>query len=489
MSAPRRVHAARSAAYAALGASRPLAARADDLQDAADLVAAVPADGDNGVTASAWRAYSAGLLALAQIGRWDSATVAAETDADRHLRAARRGAEIALELTDSQHPACEPIAVALQQLTVATSLADADATAAQLLAAPLATPLIGAADRLPTRSQPKTPELTPEPRAVCVVSVDDSPLMAPVIVRAGMVHSFTLMARVLDWPEDMPELVLRPVSVWPSSAVEATEVRLSRPAETEHGIREAEGVSRVVLHAADSAGEPLSFTITGELIGDEHREIPVLGYESFAVRAYDPALDVVTGVDVLDGRLREIFAKVREKVTNDELSAFARLMSATCRAAVRIQADNIFRKGTKVPEDDFQEEIQARLGMAPELAGRLDRRQQAGGITDLVHDGIVLELKVETDRSVTVEIAARYVGQPVQYASGGGRQLSLLCILDMSTKSTPVGVLANSVYLLEPAIHEGEDAPHPSWVGVIVIGGDLPVPSAWSGTAISARLI
>lgn len=481
------IQTARSAAFAALRADGPLAGRVDNLQGAADLVRAIPAADDEGTTAQAWRAYSAALLALAHFGRWDAATIAAQPEADRYLRAAHRGAEIALDLIDPHHPACQVIAAALQQIATSTSLSDADTAAACLSKAPLVTPLIAPETRT---SHPPITDIsapTPEARAVCLVSFDDGPLVAPAVVRPGVVHSFTLTARVLDWPEDMPELILRPVTVWPGTAVQATEVRAPRPTDAQHGIREVAGVTRVVLHATDPIGEPLSFMITAELIGEQQQKIPVLGYETFAVRAYDPTLDVVTGVEVLDGRLRDIFATIRGKVPADELSAFARLMSATCRAAVRIQADNVFGKGTKVPEDHFQDQMQARLGMASELQGRLHRRHQAGGITDLIHDDIVLELKVEKGTPVTIERASHYVGQPVQYATGGGRQLSLLCILDMSTKAAPLGILANSVYLLEPETHPG-DAEHPSWVGVIVIGGNLPVPSDWSGKSIPTRM-
>lgn len=477
---------ARAAALTVLGDGRPLRLRANDLDTAADLTAAAAADHDSGTTARAWRGYSAALSALAHVAKWDAATIAAEVDSDRHLRAARRVAQLAAEQLTTEHPAHAQIAAVLADLEVAASTGDGETAAAALAHAALPSPLITAEAPPRLRESMVANADTPIPRAVCLVSLDGIPLVAPAVVRVGAVHALTLTARVLDWPPDKPELVLRPITVWPPSAAEATEVRLARPAETTHGTWEAEGVSRVVLNAADASGQPLTFTITAELLGAEQQPIPVLGYESFALRPYDPILDVVTGVPVVDGRLRELFDEVRSGVPDDELAAFARLMSATCRAAVRIQADNIFRNGTKVPEESFQSEMQTRLGMAPELEGRLRRTQQAGGITDLVHDDIVLELKVENERTVTPEVASLRIGQPLQYASGAGKQLSMLCILDMSEKDTPVGVLANFLYLLRPAAQDVEHTAHQSWVGVVVIGGNLPVPSEWSGRAIPA---
>lgn len=469
----------------ALGSGSGVSDRVGALQQAALRMGQVPDDIDLGVTARAWRGYAAALVSLAHLGRWDAAVIAAEPDGDRHLRAARRNAELATELLDSDHPAHQALMRVLERLGHAQSMADADGIATALLGVALPTPLIAPAGRRRTAAPVSDHPKVALPRLVCVVAHAGAPLAAPVVVKTNTVHELTLTARVFDWPEEKPELVLRPVTVWPTSAVEATEVRLARPDGEAGGFREATGTTRVVLHAAAQSKEPLSFVFAAELVGMDSQAIEVLGYTGFALRPFDPSLDVVTGVELVDGRLREIFDLVRHNVPDGELAAFARLMSATCRAAVRIQADNIFGKGKRVPEDDFQDQMQARLGMAAELEGRIERRQQSGGITDLVHDDVVLELKVEHEKAVTPEVAARHIGQPVQYASGAGSQLSVLCLLDMSTKASPAGVLANSVYLLEPRLHGLDDPAYPSWVGVVVISGNLPVPSAWSGKKVT----
>ena len=74
-----------------------------------------------------------------------------------------------------------------------------------------------------------------------------------------------------------------------------------------------------------------------------------------------------------------------------------------------------------------------------------------------MHDGLVCELKVERSKPVSLEDAASYLGQPVQYGSGKQKQLSLLCILDMSPKELPPGILANTMGAFEPSLHGVED--------------------------------
>ena len=453
-------------------------APADELQAASDAAAGVIADG---LTGAAWRAYAVALSALAEIARWDAATIAADVDAERRLRAARRRAEVEADAID-HHPELVAAAAVLRGLMGVETVRDARLVAGDLARIPLPLPLIPSAS--PSGPQVREPVGPPEPRVVCLVSHDGDPVVAPAVVRPGRVYEFTITARVLDWPEDLPELTIRPMTVWPHSATEATAVRLTRPTTEVDGLHEVQAVSNVVLHAT---GSSVSFSLSA-VFGDGIAERPamVLAYTRFELRPFDPVLDLVTGIEVVDGRLRELLATLRGQVPDRELAAFARMLSATSRAAVRIQENNIFRRGVKVTENEFQTEMETRLGMAEELAGPLGRVNVAGGITDLVHDDIVLELKVSLEE-VTREVAERHVGQPVQYATGLGRQLSILCFLDMSEKTAPVGILANSLYLLEPELHGSTNPRHSSWVGVVVISSNLPIPSAWSGAAVTSR--
>jgi hypothetical protein len=86
----------------------------------------------------------------------------------------------------------------------------------------------------------------------------------------------------------------------------------------------------------------------------------------------------------------------------------------------------------------------------PQLGGRLERGSPlALGYLDVRHDGITAELKVERKTPVTRESAPKYIGQPTQYAADDGAQLSILAILDMSSKQLPVGTPENYLFALE----------------------------------------
>src|ERR1039458_9574203 len=144
---------ARRAAAEALTGPQDLRTQIETLQRAADATMRVPAQRDDSVAARAWRGYGSALSSLAHLGRWDEATISAEGDADRHLRAARRVAEIALEFLDRKHPAHADIATTLDRLHTAQAIGDAAGITDELARIPLPTPLVAAAPERRSRRE------------------------------------------------------------------------------------------------------------------------------------------------------------------------------------------------------------------------------------------------------------------------------------------------------------------------------------------------
>ena len=112
-----------------------------------------------------------------------------------------------------------------------------------------------------------------------------------------------------------------------------------------------------------------------------------------------------------------------------------------------------YRKGAKVTERAFHNDLFDRLLADPTLEGRVQRgTRAAGGFLDLIHDRINAELKVARQTAVTVETSHKYLGQPVDYAADTGAQLSILVVLDMTRKVAPPGVLENYLGWMVPAV-------------------------------------
>lgn len=77
---------------------------------------------------------------------------------------------------------------------------------------------------------------------------------------------------------------------------------------------------------------------------------------------------------------------------------------------------------------------------------------------------------------------SKYTKQPVAYSSGNAKQLSILCILDLTEKKLPPGAPQNSVRLVEPKVHGFEDGnlENPSKVAFVVIDGNTKKTSEYS---------
>jgi hypothetical protein len=475
---------ARAAADAALASTEPPAQVAESLEVAAEGSETAVPDGDLGTTAFRWRSHRELLRIAAALQRWDAGVRAAEADAGRHLNSARRRAEL---LRDQLLERTEPDRVAdlvgLAEMAAGVSdHTEAEAFRKRLREAPLPVSLIRSARRgRGGLAASERTEASETPRAVVLLLLDDDSIGDTVRVQRDRFYRLRALVRVIAWSAELPRLTLRFDTVWDPATIEVPPVTLLRPETGDSNPLPVEGEVQLVLRA--SGDEPVNLTIAASLSedGGEETEIAVLGQRRLAVRALDPALDSITGAEAIDERLHDAFTFLRERVSSDELEAFARLFAAVARAAMAIQVENVFREGTAVPESEFQAEMERRLRADATLGGRLTRTDSAGGRTDLVHDGINCELKVERQHAVSIDVARDYLGQPVQYASGGQRQLSLLCVLDMSSKNLPPGTLANNVALIEPELHGAPEPERPSWVGVVLIPGNLPVPSAWSG--------
>jgi hypothetical protein len=309
------------------------------------------------------------------------------------------------------------------------------------------------------------------------------------IVDVNRAYALQVEARVINWPDWAERLAVRFLSSqWQGAAATVPGVELHRPNPGSDGIWRTRAESGVTVNATSADPErPLRFTVEAEMIGpDRAAAVDVLGYSELALLTYDPALDYITGSEVIDRRVYEVLREVNDSgAPESERRAFSDLFKALANQAQMLVANNTFRAGKRVLEADFQARL---LEGAESLLGAANVRtgaEVAGGEMDIVYlDTLTAELKVERDTSATIDNASRYLGQPIQYASATGRQLSILCILDITERDTPVGVLANGIGLLRPRLSGQDDPAYPSLVGVIIVSAGLPLPSDWSGTAI-----
>lgn len=481
---------ARVAALSALALASYDEPHAEALGEAADTIHAVAGTSDPDETARLWRAYGEALGATSQLVRWLQATRTAEVDGDRFLRATRQRAEESGERLDVGDPTHSALIVALQSIIAASDPASVARAIASLRAVALPLPLIApASDRQRTPLGTREEERAADPVGACMMFVRDAPAIDVVLVEPNIAYPLRLRISATEWPQWASTLEVDFLSALREHA-SFPRLTLARPDQDQSGLwtAEAEGLFTVTVTQLLGA-PPISCVVSARLVGDgKVAELPITGVGELQVRTFDPTRDNLGGPHtyaLVDRMLAELH---HSEIPQHESASFARFFSGTVRAAAQMFIQRAYPAGQDVTEATFQRDLLGRLSMIDELAGRVvEGAEVGGGETDLSFEGIVSELKVERTTTPTVQTAARYLGQPVTYASAGGRRLSILCILDLITKDEPPAVLANYVGWLDPAAHGLEDPAFPSRVGVVIIPGNLPLPSDWAGRRMSVR--
>lgn len=452
------------------------------------------------------RAFAGLCLVGADLLRLDAAELDADTRAfDAHAVAARRRAgELRAELEsrfNPDDPLAGPLIAALGSVD---AVEDGTAVPSALAAwSTLHLPLVvvnGPRRRIDRwlRSAgvgaPEEIEDEVPTAAVVFASVDGHLITGPQVLRPSQVYELRLEVRPGPWPEWADHLdaellghlsdadIQTPTFTWARSAGAAGEETLS-------------GSGTLVLRFGLAAGQPAPpFLVNLRWRGNRHGDptsqaLDVAGHSQLRFRPFDASRDFLTEFPVFDERLLALYERLHgARYDEEHLQAFCRLFTAVCRIGLRMTWDKKYKRGTSISERTFHDDLYERLLAEPELDGRLNRGTPlALGFLDVRHDKVTAELKVERKTPVTRESAPKYMGQPTQYAAADGARLSILCILDMSQKTSPVGTPENYMFTLEPALHGLNNPEAPSLVAEIVVNGNLPTPSTWSRRKSAVR--
>jgi hypothetical protein len=433
------------------------------------------------------------LQITAQLLRYDAGIGNADADANRFMLAAKRNAQSLFRRASLVLAETDQIVTFAARVKVAVD-ADLDELISHVAAIPLALPLTDKRLAVPRRAkQPddipseSTTKLEQLPVIICVPRLNQHPVVDTIILRPEMMHDLALELRMEEWPEWADRCDIEFLSAVPPDALDVPKLQLQR----EQGQRDAYGLrfsakGALRFRTARPVGSaPVDLPIHAWFVGTDGRTeaAVVAGYERLRVMPYDPSQHALTDRDQIDERLLLMYDELRDDATlnDDDVRAFCRFFSACVNAARDLMFDKQFCAGTHVTETQFHDALETLLRRDANLGGRLTRRDPlAGGFDDLLHDGIVAELKVVKRKGRPIQGAARYVAQPTQYAVDLGSRLSILIVLDHSPKDAPARVLENDFHWEYPVHHDDTTVRYPSRVGVLMISTNWPVPSAFS---------
>lgn len=345
-----------------------------------------------------------------------------------------------------------------------------------------------AREEQPVTEQPVTEQpLT----VVTVLTIDDAPVADLLVLDRERSYRLGIDVRAEAWPAGAVECEVQLLSVLPRDRVVVPSATFTeRDAHhDEYGVRlSLEG--DLYCNIEQTPGQPgfdLPLLVVFRYGDGTEQRAELAGHIRLRMRPFDSTQDAETGFRQLDRPLHQVLDRVNDdrSLDPDDVAAFARFFTAIVRAGPSITFDAAFRAGKKVSEGQFHDTLETKLVADPALGGRVTRRDPlSGGFDDLMHDGIVAELKVEKTTPRTIESCARYLGQPEQYGVGKGSRLSILVILDHSRKQAPAGVLENYIGWVVPAMHGYTDPRYPSMVGVVIINTHWILPSSWSRRTI-----
>lgn len=427
--------------------------------------------------------------------RYDAAVRAVGAQAPALLQAAKRQAEVlGSELLTAEGSAIPDGLIAF--LTAVEGLADpstAQVAWQRLGCIPAPVSLIGSSlqPRLFSVGQ-AGPEPKEPPRAVCVATMRGVPVTNVLVLRRGELYHLGMTVRLLSIPEWAETCIVEPVTVLGRDALTLPryEFSLSDGTIDEFGITLT---GEQPLHCAVEQpilDPALDCPVHVGLVGNGREQvIEVAGLQRLRLRSFDPSRDALTDHEQTDARLLAMFGALDSPdFDTEDVRAFCRLFGACIRAAQSIMFEKTFRRGSRVSEGEFHDELERLLRADPKLEGRLTRRDAvAGGFDDLLHDDVIAELKVSRGAPITVDDCVHYLGQPTQYGVGRGSQLSVLVVFDHGRKEAPPGVIDNYIDWLKPRLCGLDDPRYPSLVGVLIVNTNLPVPSAWSRSRIEGE--
>lgn len=480
---------ARVQALTALSSTSLDASQADALELAAQLTlrAIAPVGEDDAL--KPWSAYAYGLSALAHLVWWLTGVREAEVDADRHLRAARLRAEELLSQLDDGDPTHAAIVAALEVTRNTSDPAGVREALRAFHSVPLPM-LLGDPSKAGAHLRPRSDtevDQAPDPLAAAMVFVGEDPALDLLVVSPNVVYPISLRISLTNWPEWAETLEVDFLSALREHA-SFPRFQFSRPETDADGLWTVTEEGRVVITVSQLLGAaPETCTVAARLVGAGRlADVPVVGVREIRIRTVDPTQDSLGSGSQTYEQVTRMLTDLHDcDVPREERESFARFLLAIVRAAAQMFASRAYPEGASVDERKFQGDLLLRLSMDRDLAGGITEGGEiAGGETDLVYEGIVCENKVERTTVPSIERADRYLGQPVAYASAGGARLSILCILDLTTKRQPPGVLANYIGWLHPAAHGLTDPAYPSKVAVVIVPGNLRLPSDWQGRRV-----
>ena len=320
-----------------------------------------------------------------------------------------------------------------------------------------------------------------------IAFLDAIPFASPKHVKPGVRYGLSFQARGLEWPREAVRFRLEMLTTCPPSEYVISEFTLDPPEQSANGEYQGKIPGTIKFNSGQSnVFDDTAFAVHGafEKADGNILEAPVIGVHDLRFKVLDDEKwPKSRGNGPQDKHILELVTKLCYDCPNvrEELPDLWSMLDALTDLLATYAQEAVFKGNSDVTEREFHATVlrDLRFKLGQEVQ---EHTSQAGGFTDIRYRGVIVELKVEKRDSDRQNIAKKYTAQPTQYASVEARQVSVLLVLDLTTKEKPPGDIRNDIILTDVETHGGDDSvkKYPSKAFVFVINGNMKSPSDYS---------
>ena len=190
----------------------------------------------------------------------------------------------------------------------------------------------------------------------------------------------------------------------------------------------------------------------------------------------------LTGHPWTDGIHSRVMRDISQYILPDDQENYRDVLASLLNFMWQNLADNFF-KGQDYDESDFHGELSKYLKLSSSIGVKaLNEVYTGGGRVDILVKGVPVELKVEKTTTDTGETIEKHQSQASHYAASQGKQVGVLCILDLTKKEKSIPPLGNDIKIVHVPVHgfERKEIEYPAIIIALIIRGNLPTPSSLS---------
>lgn len=320
-----------------------------------------------------------------------------------------------------------------------------------------------------------------------IAFIDNVPLVSPQLLQLQLSYSLIFKIRGVGWQNNSERLHLRLLSTYPISDYSVSPFIFQKPTNINGYDYEGELNGQIQFKVAQSIlSDDIYFTVgcAFELSNGSFYEVPVIGYTQLVFRVVDSKNQLFfSGYNRLDLHVAQLLRDLlhNHPTVRDEMTELLPVIeSLTCLLGTYAQGA-VFRDTVKMKEEEFQKEVlrDLRIRLGQDVK---EHTAQAGGVTDICYRGVVIELKVEKRNGNREHICQKYTKQSTQYEGVEFRQVSIVLVLDLTSKDNPPGDIRNDIFLVDVPTHGGDDhtKKYPSKSFVFIVNGNIKKPSDYS---------